>query len=518
MPVSQLQTMEELINRKTLYVSNIDRKATKYEIKSDLQVVCQRELGSIGVPVDDINSSTLGYAYCNFNSTADAKEALQRFRFNVRVAGKPVTLTFSVGKDHKKVIGAWGNRLTAFIKNLSPEVDEKMLCEKFEKFGEVFRCKVDADSYGSKYGMVQYTKEKATIKAIETGNNTTWFSTVIKVERHAKTLPGNGEVMTAIQQAGLIEHMTPPISSNGSITPPPHGRSAVDIRPEEWPESSPPLAHPCPSFRPAPFAPRQPDTANRYKAPSFGGTQQPYSFTRPLQDTISTISSCSQPSEEHVVTINGRDLQSFDTQPNAGMAAFPGNNIEIPGGSPSSSFGSVEKVAMKFSDVGGPSPAPYGILGLMAEQSKLFSADPSEEHPAGRFKGEGQLVEGGAPPGWAMERGQQYYVKEGGVSHGGRMPMSIRNAVCHLSNTAGAISALLGPLERITDLLLCCPITQEVFKDPVVAADGHTYERSALEKWLQKSKTSPFTNLELPNNTLTPNVLIKKIIEELNIR
>lgn len=30
---------------------------------------------------------------------------------------------------------------------------------------------------------------------------------------------------------------------------------------------------------------------------------------------------------------------------------------------------------------------------------------------------------------------------------------------------------------------LVCPITQEVLKDPVVAADGHTYERASLLTW-----------------------------------
>ncbi|KAL0030823.1 hypothetical protein WJX77_008253 [Trebouxia sp. C0004] len=39
--------------------------------------------------------------------------------------------------------------------------------------------------------------------------------------------------------------------------------------------------------------------------------------------------------------------------------------------------------------------------------------------------------------------------------------------------------------------LLCCPITQELMVDPVIAADGHTYERDAFEKWLLRSSTSP---------------------------
>lgn len=50
-----------------------------------------------------------------------------------------------------------------------------------------------------------------------------------------------------------------------------------------------------------------------------------------------------------------------------------------------------------------------------------------------------------------------------------------------------------------------CPITQEEMADPVVAADGHSYEREAIEEWLKKHDTSPVTNLKLRNKTLIPN-------------
>ena len=40
---------------------------------------------------------------------------------------------------------------------------------------------------------------------------------------------------------------------------------------------------------------------------------------------------------------------------------------------------------------------------------------------------------------------------------------------------------------------LKCPITQEVFRRPVVAADGHTYEREELTRWLRGHSTSPLT-------------------------
>jgi hypothetical protein len=54
-----------------------------------------------------------------------------------------------------------------------------------------------------------------------------------------------------------------------------------------------------------------------------------------------------------------------------------------------------------------------------------------------------------------------------------------------------------------------------VFKDPVVAADGITYERSAITGWLTTHDTSPMTNTPLPNCELHPNNLVRTLIEEL---
>lgn len=34
--------------------------------------------------------------------------------------------------------------------------------------------------------------------------------------------------------------------------------------------------------------------------------------------------------------------------------------------------------------------------------------------------------------------------------------------------------------------------------DPVIAADGFTYERAAIEAWLTRRATSPMTNLPMP--------------------
>jgi len=64
----------------------------------------------------------------------------------------------------------------------------------------------------------------------------------------------------------------------------------------------------------------------------------------------------------------------------------------------------------------------------------------------------------------------------------------------------------------------CCPITQDVMKDPVIAADGHTYERTAIEHWFQEHQTSPMTNTTLPNKKLIPNWAVRKIIHGFTTR
>jgi len=57
---------------------------------------------------------------------------------------------------------------------------------------------------------------------------------------------------------------------------------------------------------------------------------------------------------------------------------------------------------------------------------------------------------------------------------------------------------------------LICPITQQIYYDPVIAKDGITYERSAILEWLKNSKTSPITRKKIPK-TLYPNLTIKNI-------
>ncbi|KAL5569850.1 hypothetical protein UlMin_026425, partial [Ulmus minor] len=59
-----------------------------------------------------------------------------------------------------------------------------------------------------------------------------------------------------------------------------------------------------------------------------------------------------------------------------------------------------------------------------------------------------------------------------------------------------------------------CPILKDVMNDPCVAADGYTYDRQAIEIWLEENDKSPMTNLPLSNKNLLPNyTLLSAIVE-----
>ncbi|UJR37737.1 hypothetical protein I4U23_030432 [Adineta vaga] len=66
--------------------------------------------------------------------------------------------------------------------------------------------------------------------------------------------------------------------------------------------------------------------------------------------------------------------------------------------------------------------------------------------------------------------------------------------------------------EKYVDCLIC-PITFTLFREPVVAKDGHTYERTAIIEWIQRNGTSPFTREPITIEGLCPNYAMKNLVE-----
>lgn len=87
--------------------------------------------------------------------------------------------------------------------------------------------------------------------------------------------------------------------------------------------------------------------------------------------------------------------------------------------------------------------------------------------------------------------------------------------------SVGLRSKLLRKVEEIKNDSACsgipdeflCPITRELMREPVTAADGYSYERQAIESWINtKNRSSPMTNLPLLTTLLTPNHTLKMAI------
>ena len=62
-----------------------------------------------------------------------------------------------------------------------------------------------------------------------------------------------------------------------------------------------------------------------------------------------------------------------------------------------------------------------------------------------------------------------------------------------------------------------CPITCDVFKDPVMlGTTGHTFERKAIIHWLKLKKCDPLTNEPLANTMLSPNYSLLEAMQLLD--
>ncbi|XP_074470625.1 WD repeat, SAM and U-box domain-containing protein 1-like isoform X2 [Sebastes fasciatus] len=87
--------------------------------------------------------------------------------------------------------------------------------------------------------------------------------------------------------------------------------------------------------------------------------------------------------------------------------------------------------------------------------------------------------------------------------------------------SVGLRSKLLRKVEELKSDSVCsgipdeflCPITRELMREPVIAADGYSYERDAINSWINtKNRSSPMTNLPLLTTLLTPNHTLKMAI------
>ncbi|KAK1361553.1 RING-type E3 ubiquitin transferase [Heracleum sosnowskyi] len=69
--------------------------------------------------------------------------------------------------------------------------------------------------------------------------------------------------------------------------------------------------------------------------------------------------------------------------------------------------------------------------------------------------------------------------------------------------------------EMVIPHLFRCPISLDLFTDPVILSTGHTYDRSSIEKWLAAGNlTCPVTMQKLHDPSMVPNHTLRHLIDQ----
>lgn len=180
---------------------------------------------SVKVCRDMATQRSLGYAYVNFQTTADAEKVIDALNYTDIVPGRQIRVMFSIRDPLQRKSGA----NNVFVKKLDPSVSAKGLQAAFSKCGRVLSCKVALDAEGNSkgYGFVQFENADGAKAALEMsgtqvgGSEVEVAAFVRRADREAqaaksfksiyvKNIKGSAteeEVKAALERVGKVESL-----------------------------------------------------------------------------------------------------------------------------------------------------------------------------------------------------------------------------------------------------------------------------------------------------------------------
>eukprot|EP00668_Euglena_longa_P002991 GGOE01003489.1.p1 GENE.GGOE01003489.1~~GGOE01003489.1.p1 ORF type:complete len:632 (-),score=132.78 GGOE01003489.1:833-2728(-) len=189
-----------------LYVGDLNADVTEAMLFEEFKQA--GPIVSIRVCRDSVTRRSLGYAYVNFQSSADAETCLETLNYT-SFKGRPCRIMWSQRNPTLRK----SNKGNIFIKSLHPQIDHKSLYDTFSAFGPVLSCKVVLKPNGESagYGFVHFDSDEAARLAVEKVNGMSLNGKIVFVgyfERRSNRLELHKQKFTNI----YIKHLRPEVT------------------------------------------------------------------------------------------------------------------------------------------------------------------------------------------------------------------------------------------------------------------------------------------------------------------